>query len=230
MFLFVCGLFVLCHLFAFSKKISWENALRTTKNIPSRLNKSQKAYLFYQQNNFTEAEKIWWSWLSGNYQYLFNYWTLLAQNSFLSGQVHDKNQLQQAEHYLSWAADIVQNKEIEHNLAVVRKLLEETWTWSDAQQQQDQQQSSSWDQSQSQHWTWWSQQNGEAWASPALAPELIQQIEQYQQQLAQEQEQNQQFFWKKSVWNSEWFGFLDQFFWSTPQLQQQIDSWWEQDW
>lgn len=200
----------------------------TTKQLPKRFNDEQKAYLSYKQNKFQEAEALWWAWLSWNYQYLFNIWTTRAQNSFLSGQLVDRQQLQQAEQYLSWAADLVKNTEIEHNLTVVRKLLEESWTWSDSQQQQ--QQSSTWDQSQQQNWTWWSQQNEQQWLSSALSPELQQQIEEYKKQLEQEQQANQQFFWKQAPSTSDWFGFLDQLFWETPQLQQQIDNWWEQDW
>lgn len=234
-----CGLFIVFHLFPLYKNVTWKALLEqsnTTHFLPRWLNDSQKAYLFYKQNNFSEAEEIRWAWLSWNNQYLYNLWTTLAQKSFLSGQLVDRNQLQKAEQYLSWAADLIKNTEIEHNLTVVRKLLEESWTWSESQQQQDQQnstwdlQNSTWDQQQ-QNWSWTSQQNEQQqWSSSALSPELQQQIEQYKQQLEQEQQANQQFFWKQAPSNSDWFGFLDQLFWGTPQFQQQIDTWWEQDW
>lgn len=226
-----CGLFVVFHLFPLYKNVTWKSLLEqsnTTQFLPRWLNDSQKAYISYKQNNFSNAEEIRKAWLSWNNQYLFNLWTSLAQKSFLSGQLVDRNQLQQAEQYLSWAADLVKNTEIEHNLTVVRKLLEESWTWSESQQQ-NQQQSITWDQQQ-QNWSWTSQQNEQQWSSSSLSPELQQQIEQYKQQLEQEQQANQQFFWKQSPSNSDWFGFLDQLFWGTPQFQQQIDNWWEQDW
>lgn len=229
-----CGLFVVFHLFPLYKNITWKAMLQesnATQFLPQWLNDSQKAYISYKQNNFSKAEELRWAWLSWNNQYLYNLWTTLAQKSFLSGQLVDRNQLQKAEQYLSWAADLIKNTEIEHNLTVVRKLLEESWTWSESQQQQDQQNSTWNQQQQQQHWSWTSQQNEQwQWSSSALSPELQQQIEHYKQQLEQEQQANQQFFWKQSPSNSDWFDFLDQFFWWTPQFQQQIDTWWEQDW
>lgn len=212
-----CAIGIIAHLLPYLLFQAWNND-------------AKQAYALYQKKQYQQAEQIRTTWLSWNYQYLFNLWTMLAETSVVSWQVTDRNTLQQAEQYLSWAADIVpQHTEIQHNLSVVRTLLAQSWTWSESPQQQDQQ-TNTWDQQQEQQqqqWSWSSWQEQQQWSTP-LSQELKQQIEQYQQQLQQEQQANQQYFWKQR--REESMNFLDQLFWWTPQLQQQIDSWEEQDW
>lgn len=162
--------------------------------------------------------------------------------SVTSGEVTDLKRLQQAEQYLSWASTLpttneAHRDEITHNLAMVRKLLQEAQQQNNQQQNQEQQAESEKQQEnqQQQNSTWANQQeqpqdsqNQEQQLSEAMK----QQLEQYQQQLLGEQAQNQQFFDKRPPESdqNDPFNRLQELFGGDPQLKQDLWWSWTKDW
>lgn len=210
----------------------------TTIKIPWRISQKQKAYLTYLQQNTEEAISLWKEIASWSVENQYNLWTYLAMRSVASGEITNLAYLQEAETYLSGAATLDVNNSIElaHNLQTVRDLLKK-----DEEQQQEQQsdpQNWSWDQQQNQEQqSWadeqeqWEKNQWSAWSTPQLSESMKQQLEQYQKQLAEAQEQNQQFFDKpqQTQAQNDPFNALNQLFGGTPQLEQQQNNW-TKDW
>lgn len=207
---------------------------------PSWATSEQKAYIASLRGDTQQAADLRKEIASWSLENQYNLWTYLAVQSITSGEVTDLNRLQEAEQYLSWAADLqtTTNAELEHNLRTVRELLseeqeteqQENAAWEEEQQpeqENNEQQAPSWSESKNQQ----NEQQGGEQQQPKLSDTMKQQLEQYQQQLLAEQAQNQQFFDKRptEAWQNDPFAWLNQLFWWDPQFDQQTTSW-TKDW